>query len=382
MTAGIMGRVGTRLLGLVGVVAVLVSLVQASASGLAARVERHPYALGLDVGHACEVGVGGACLELRPTDRFVTIDIRDASGMRVDAWIDFNDRYGAVHRTAAVCGTRRLEIPDLAESADLILHTFTAGALGCSATQGPASATTGEIVVTYERGPKRIFPKQVFASPQDCSAQAPSDIAVPGVTDDGRRVSLDLIVLLDGVDEAVARETFAEAAKSYEPLNIALNVLSYRTVSFTGSDFPYLVSQAKALFGGSVPPGAHIVFTLTSRSPLSLYDQAVAGGGADCIGGIRYPNRSFVLTGLITPVPAGPVAIYTYGTARAAAHEIGHVLGAQHQMSNCVEGATDLAADDVTPCTLMNETVELASRHFGTLEAAVVRGHALAYATP
>jgi hypothetical protein len=134
---------GSRLLGLAGFVAVLASLVPAPATALAMRVEHHPYTLGLDVGHACEVGVGGACLELQPTDRFVTIDIRDATGMRVDAWVDFNDRYGAVHRTAAVCGNARLPIPDSANHVDIILQTFTLGALGCLPTDGPAVATTG-----------------------------------------------------------------------------------------------------------------------------------------------------------------------------------------------------------------------------------------------
>jgi hypothetical protein len=125
-----------------------------------------------------------------------------------------------------------------------------------------------------------------------------------------------------------------------------------------------------------------VVFTLTSKLPLSLYGANAAGGGADCIGGTRYPNRSFVLSVVIPPVDAGPVTIYEYATARAAAHELGHVLGAQHQMANCVEGATDLAADELTPCTLMNDNAELVSRNFGTLEAAVVRGHAVAYASP
>jgi reprolysin-like metallo-peptidase family M12B len=346
------------------------------------RVEHHPYTLGLDAGHVCEVGVGGACLELEPTDRYVTIDIKDASGGRADALVDFNDRYGAVHRTAAVCGKRRLRIPDSADHADIILQTFTLGLLGCAATQGPASATTGDIVATFETGPRRIFPKRSFEEPQDCGQQVPDSIGVRGVTDDGERISLDVIVLLDGVPKDVAKPAFAEAAKSYAPLGIALHVLSYRAVELEGSDAPFLISQSKALFGGAVPSYADVVVTMTSKDVLTVYDQPLAGGQADCIGGIRWGNRSFVLGVVLPPLQVDPLTFYKYGTARVLAHEIGHIMGAQHQMANCVEGATDLAPDDPTPCTLMSETADFDSRDFGTLEAAVVRGHAAAYAKP
>jgi hypothetical protein len=346
------------------------------------RVEIQPYTLGLDVGHFCEIDVGGGCFALNPTDRYVTLEFRDDNGERVDALVDFNDKYGAVHRTAAVCGKRRLRIPDSANHMDVILQTATMGVQGCAATQGPASATAGEIVATFEIGKSRIFPKREFEQPQDCGTQVPDQVAVPGVNDDGAPVSLDVIVLLDGVSKDAAAAAMREAARSYAPLNIVLRAIEYRDMAFEESDAPYLISQAKAAVGGAVPDVADVVLVLTSRSPLSVYDLPLAGGQADCLAGIRWANRAFALAVSLEPTPAGPLTFYTHGTARVIAHEIGHVLGAQHQMANCVEGITDLAADDPTPCTLMSEFADFDSRDFGTLEGAVVRGHAVAYAKP
>ena len=378
-----MGGVGSRVFLLVGAALLSASIAVSAHAGPPTRVERHPYTLGLDAGHACEVGIGGACLTLRPSDRFVTIDIKDVTGMRVDALLQFTDRYGAVHQTGAVCGKGRVRIPDGAEELDVFLSTATLGALGCAAEQGPAAAVAGEIVATFEIGKSRVFPRQAYDVEQDCGPQAPAQLAVRGVTDDSEVVSVDVLVLLDEkATKSLAQRVFAEAARSYEPLGIKLRVAGYRKVQLRGSDTPSLISQSKALLGGTVPTGIDVVYTLTTKSPLTVLNQPIAGGQADCIGGIRFPNRSFVVGTLVEPVPIGPLTFHVYSSARVAAHEIGHLLGGQHQMANCIEGIADFATDDPTPCTLMSEAADFDSRHFGTVESAVVRGHAVTYAKP
>lgn len=378
-----MGGVGSRVVVLVCAAVLAGSIAVSAHAGPRTRVERHPYTLGLDAGHVCEVRVGGACLTLRPTDRFVTVDINDVTGMRVDALLQFTDRYGAVHQTGAVCGSARVRIPDGAERLDVFLSTGTLGALGCAADEGPAAAVAGEIVATFEIGKARAFPAQTYDVEQECGPQAPAQFALRGVTDDGGTVSVDLLVLLDEkATKSVAQRIFAEAARSYEPLGIKLRVAAYRTVKLRGRDTPSLISQSKALVGGAVPKGIDVVYTLTTKSPLTVLDQPIAGGQADCIGGIRFQNRSFVVGAIVEPVPIGPLTFHVYSSARVAAHEIGHLLGGQHQMANCIEGTADFATDDPTPCTLMSEAADFDSRHFGTLESAVVRGYAAAYAKP
>ena len=69
--------------------------------------------------------------------------------------------------------------------------------------------------------------------------------------------------------------------------------------------------------------------------------------------------------------------------AEVISHEIGHLMGAHHHYANCVEG--NLSSDgpgDLSPCTLMFNSVNNASLSFSSVEGAVVRGHAVNYAAP
>jgi hypothetical protein len=200
------------------------------------------------------------------------------------------------------------------------------------------------------------------------------------VTDNGRKVALDVAVLLDGVPSATATKVFATVRKSYAPLAIVLRVVSYRTVSFVGNDAERLIDQAKRVFGGAVPAGTDAVYTITSKDIKGL-NSGVAGL-ADCIGGVRYRNRAFAVGEVVRAVHVDPIVFYSEGSARIAAHEIGHLLGAQHEHANCAQGATDFSLADPTPCTLMSNFADVVSRDFGVLESLVVRGHAVNYATP
>jgi hypothetical protein len=360
------------------------------AAGASKRVERQPYTLGLDSAHICEVEVGGACFDLRSTDRYVTVEIDDASGMRADALYQFTDRYGALHQTGTICGKRRIRIPDGATDFDVFLQTATASLLACavdtgtqSVNEGPAVATAGEVIATFEVGAPRKFPTRAFDAEQSCSAQPPAAFNVNGVTDGGETVSLDVVVLLDGVTKTAAQKVFATVAKSYSPLGVRFRVLTYRPVTFIGTDAPFLISQSKALYGGAVPKGADIVYAITTKDIRALNQSAVAGL-ADCIGGVRYANRAFAVGEVTAALPLDPfpLTFYGEGTARIAAHEIGHLMGGQHEQANCIQGIADLSPADPTPCTLMSNFADFVSRDFGVIESAVVRGHAVAFAKP
>ena len=108
-------------------------------------------------------------------------------------------------------------------------------------------------------------------------------------------------------------------------------------------------------------------------------------GYADCIGGIRYPNRAFAVGEAIeSPAAVGPVTFYVDGPAKTAAHEIGHLLGARHEHANCVEGIqpSDISGLDPTPCTVMTNYLDFRSWNFGAIEARIIRGYAQAFGAP
>ena len=68
-------------------------------------------------------------------------------------------------------------------------------------------------------------------------------------------------------------------------------------------------------------------------------------------------------------------------TAITLAHEIGHLMGGEHVLANCVEGLLSRDSDPPRPCTLMTRASPIAMR-FSTANAAVVRGYAVAYLNP
>lgn len=234
-------------------------------------------------------------------------------------------------------------------------------------------------------------PARAFDDAEECTEAVPAASSIAGITDDGRVVRLDVHVLLDGVSVDRAQEVVRQAAQAYRPLRIEL-AATYEEVSFpaqrnaveflTGpsvptSDYSYLVQKSKDATGGARPADADVVYLLTS-------DRITGGvaGFADCIGGVRYPNRAFAVGEEEPDSQRVSVALCcTWSTAKIAAHEIAHLLGAHHHYANCVEGATTAVADrHLGTCTMMFNDVGLVNLHFSALEAAVIRGHALAYA--
>jgi hypothetical protein len=125
------------------------------------------------------------------------------------------------------------------------------------------------------------------------------------------------------------------------------------------------------------------VFVLTTKD---IYiNGGDATGYADCIGGIRYPNRSFALGEAVVPTETvGPLNFYLKGAAKVMAHEIGHLLGARHEHANCAQGVgvEDVFTSEPSACTLMVAYMDFQSLRFGTPEAMIVRAHAESYAAP
>ncbi len=219
--------------------------------------------------------------------------------------------------------------------------------------------------------------------PNVCLELIPDAIGIAGVTDSGQTVSLDVAVLLDGVSVGDANLLMSRAADSYTPLKVNLNVVSYTSVVFTGTEGSDIIQQAKNHFGGVRPPGSDLVYVLTSKDITSAGSTGLAGL-ADCIGGVRFPHHAFAVgeaQGIEEDV-IGPFRLFVEAHPEVAAHELGHLMGAHHHYANCVQGNLDGEPDDLSPCTLMFNYIDFQSLNFGTLEGTTVRGHAVKYASP
>ena len=229
---------------------------------------------------------------------------------------------------------------------------------------------------------------------RECLEAVPENVALP-VLDTGERVTLSVLVLLDGTDATAAQQIFSKAAASYKPLNIDLVLSGTKTVAYTTLVSDELIAEAKKSVGGVPPRGVDIVGVFTSKEM-----QAATGGAgtvvgqADCIGGIRWDDTSFFVfsdirdienpttgeTGTLNQMGLNP---NVDAAAEVVAHEIGHLMGAHHHYSNCVEGQlTSAGPSDLSPCTLMFPAVNFASLNFAILEGATVRGHAVNHAKP
>lgn len=229
---------------------------------------------------------------------------------------------------------------------------------------------------------------------RECLELVPEAVAVP-IIDDGQRVELSVMLLLDGTDAAVARQMMIRAAESYRPLNIDLVLNKVKTVTYTTSVSDELIDAAKETVGGQPPQGIDLVGVFTAKSMQSATGGAgTVVGQADCIGGIRWPDTSFFVvsdirniedpqtgtTGTLNSLGLNP---NVDATPEVFAHEIGHLMGAHHHYANCVEGnLSSTGPSDVSPCTLMFPAVNFASLNFAALEAATVRGHGVNYAKP
>lgn len=236
--------------------------------------------------------------------------------------------------------------------------------------------------------------KQPVDTVRECLELVPENVAVP-VLDSGQAVELSVLMLLDGTDAAVAQQVMARAAASYKPLNINLVLKGTKLITIDTTVSDQIIQAAKDAVGGQPPKGIDIVGVFTNKKMQSATGGAgTVVGQADCIGGIRWDDTSFFVASDIRSIENPSTG--TTGTlnsmglnpnvdaaAEVIAHEIGHLMGAHHHYSNCVEGnLTSGAPNDVSPCTLMFPAVNFASLNFAALEGSTVRGHAVNHATP
>jgi hypothetical protein len=268
-----------------------------------------------------------------------------------------------------------------------------------------ASAGFGDVVLPSDA-------HRFDEGPQECLEPAPAAIDVKGVTDDDRSVRLDVKVpidveggaeiaeLLADPDPEVAAEGQARfdelagkvhgvldaAITTYAPLGVDLRFHYDLLMPLVNgmprqrtTDIDEVIALAKQNYGGRVPAGMDAVYAV---SDLDL--SGAIAGKADCIGGIRYADRSFAAGEIdLNEVPLQfGVTMFQDISAKILSHEVGHLLGAHHHYSNCVEGVpTETVDDALSVCTLMINDIGLASLNFSTFNGAVVRGHSVDFAS-
>ena len=258
----------------------------------------------------------------------------------------------------------------------------------------------------------RPLPQRFDVGPQECLEPAPAAIDIKGITDDDRQVKLDVKVPIDVADGAQIAQLLADpdpdvaaegqarfdelaakvhgildaAATTYAPLGVDLRFHYDLLMPLVNgaprqqtTDIDELIGVAKQHYGGRVPTGIDAVYAVTD-----IDVSGAIAGKADCIGGIRFADRSFAAGEIDLneqPLQFG-VTMFQDMSAKILSHEVGHLLGAHHHYSNCVEGVpTETVDDALSVCTLMINDVGLASLNFSTLNGAIVRGHAVDFAS-
>lgn len=232
-----------------------------------------------------------------------------------------------------------------------------------------------------------VFDRDVL----ECIEETPDQISPIDPQSDTAPI-VHVLVLHDGVSVADARASMQRAAEPYERAGLRF-AATYRKANFR-SDGEYrgkqsaegrrLIADAKALLKGARPKGIDVVYVLSAKDlysgSSSDRDYSLAGV-ADCIGGVRYPDRAFAVGEFDKSVKAFGLEIPPEFTAAVAAHEVGHLFGAHHHYATCSRPAAPVAGG-LDTCTIMFPDIGLAGLEFSAVNAAVVRGHAYEYATP
>lgn len=232
------------------------------------------------------------------------------------------------------------------------------------------------------------LPRPIDDTESNCTTSSlfPAAAYVP-VIDTGDEITVDLFLVGDrGISEYRMRALVAKAQKAYKPLGMKLNVVGVTEAVLEGTDAKGLLNQSKLLFPDEQrPPEADAVLIFTSVDMTNGTSKGVAGK-ADCVGGIEFPTKAFVV--IEDDEPDAPweyegVTMEGNKAAKIVAHELAHLFGAHHQYANCAEGVPSESEDaEASPCSLMFNYVDLISLAFSTLEATVVRGYALEHLVP
>jgi hypothetical protein len=257
-------------------------------------------------------------------------------------------------------------------------------------------ALLGTGPVTYDATANVVDAGAPPAPEQPCNGDdaglgpPPQEVLQAALDDDGRRVQLDVLVLLDGVDPAYAARFFEVVAEPYDELAIDV-VPTFETVpdgTFVGVNSTDLIGQTQDLFPDRRVPAEYDIVELLTHRDIEALGQTAVAGQAKCIGGIAFDEHAFnVSEAQQTSDPAGivlgPITLIPQQAAKITAHEMGHLLGGQHHFANCVEGALPggVLDDDSSPCSLMFNSADFIALRFSSVNAPVVRGYALLHAT-
>ncbi len=260
--------------------------------------------------------------------------------------------------------------------------------------------------------PAVFEPDGTYGAAQDCLQLTPQSTSTAAVTG-GSAINLHVRLVLDvaegrqldatrqdpnrpGDERQQAIDTFgrsivadflAAGEQSYADIDIELDYASFdllRTDDLrSGQRAAQLEGQtaidlAKKQYGGVRPSGTDLVYVLSDRD-LTTNGNSGLAGLADCIGGVRYPDRAFATGELDRDAEFSlGVPFYVDYTAKVAAHEVGHLMGAHHHYQACGHYAATNHLDGygAGACTLMTNFVDFVTFPFSPTNQVVVRGHA------
>lgn len=190
-----------------------------------------------------------------------------------------------------------------------------------------------------------------------------------GTQDTGTAVTRTLRVRLVGVprDAAAIRRAGRALPEIYARIGVPVRV-TYDFFTWHARDLEYPWEAVRRHYGGNRPNGVDVVDVITDD---------FAGGVAACIGGLRSPDRAFANSQLNYKTE-GVATLRDVPPALLAAHEIGHLLGAQHNQANCAEALPQQVAQPASdgsfgPCTIMGPLAYQDSETFSTLERNTIR---------
>jgi hypothetical protein len=221
---------------------------------------------------------------------------------------------------------------------------------------------------------------------RDCGHEPAHEAALSGTLDWGRRVDLELLVIVDRVtDRRASEDIVSHAAAPFARHRLVLSP-TYFVRDLEGDDTRDLLEQARRIAAELNGPSYDAIAVLTG------VDVVTAGRDSDgasyCTAGVRF--RSSLRSVFVSETQVGrkrlpnrTPSVQLRRTAFSFAHALGHLLGGRDEHANCVEalGTEDVTFNDewIQPCTLMEDTLP-GDLRLSTLEASVMRGHALRFA--